>query len=233
MKSLNRKVTKRFSLRDAIRSRVSVYLYQVYNENEGLLGNLDRWTRQRITDESLAKLALVFDSADSAETCYRGLIREIDTEAESGIYLVSSESTSRHLRTLIDEPGISGEVHREIAAIAPIVFADETSYPTEDFDRVWETIQATHDRAHVDATVSEIILSYLLDDADAARDVSNAMRALQYSFHEDVVRRRCDLTPILNDQDNRELLIMVSELAERSGSYEDRVATIRSQADTD
>ncbi len=59
------------------------------------------------------------------------------------------------------------------------------------------------------------------------------MRALQYSFHEDVVRRRCDLTPILDDQDNRELLIMVTELAERSGSYQDRVAEICTQADTD
>ena len=233
MKSLNRKDIKRISLRDTIRSRVSVYLYQVYNENEGLLGNLDRWTRQRITDENLAKLALVLDSDDPSETCYRELIREIDTEAESGLYLVSSESTSRHLRTLIDEPGVSGEMHRDIAKIAPIVFADKTSHATEGFDRVWVTIQATHDRAHVDATVSEIILSFLLDDADAACDVSNAMRALQYSYHEDVVRRRCDLTPILDDQDNRELLIMVTELTERSGSYQDRVVAICTQADTD
>ena len=86
MKSLNRKDTKRFSLRDAIRSRVSVYLYQVYNEDKGFLGNLDRFTQRRITDENLAKLALVLDSEDPAETCYRDLIREIDTEAETGIF---------------------------------------------------------------------------------------------------------------------------------------------------
>jgi hypothetical protein len=233
MKSLNRNDTKRLSLMDTIRSRVSVYLYNAYNEDEGMLGNLDRWTQRRITDENLAKLALVFDSEDPAETCYRDLIREIDAEAETGIYLVRSESTPQHLRRLIDEPGVSGEMHREITTIAPIVFADETAYSTEDFDRVWVMIQATHDRAHVDATVSEIILSFLLDDADAARDVSNAMRALQYSFHEDIVRRRCDLTPVLDDQDNRELLIMVSELVERSGSYQDRVVAICTQADTD
>ena len=59
------------------------------------------------------------------------------------------------------------------------------------------------------------------------------MRALQYSFHEDVVRRRCDLTPILDDQEKRELLIMVTELAERSGSYQDRVAAIYMQAVTE
>ena len=233
MKSLNRKDTKRFSLRDAIRSRVSVYLYQVYNEDKGLLGNLDRFTQRRITDENLAKLALVLDSEDPAETCYRDLIREIDTEAETGIFLVRRDSTPRHLRRLIDEPGVSGEMHREIKTVAPIVFADEFASSSTDFDRVWVRIQATHDRAHVDASVSEIILSFLIDDADAARDVSNAMRALQYSFHEDVVRRRCNQTPILDDQENRELLIMVSELAERSGSYQDRVAEICTQADTD
>ncbi len=219
MRHLIRKSTKRFSLKDAIGSRVSTCLYQAYCENEGLLRNLDRWTRQRIIDENFAKLALVLDSDDPAENCYRDLIREIDAEAETGIYLVSPESTPRHLRRLIDEPGVSGEMHREIARIAPIMFADETSYSTEEFDRVWVTIRAIHDRAHVDATVSEIILSFLIDDFDAARDVSDAMRALQYSFHEDVVRRRCDLTPILDDQGNRELGIMVTELAKRSGKH--------------
>jgi hypothetical protein len=231
MKSLNRKNTKRLSLMDTIRSRVAVYLYNAYNEDEGLLGNLDRFTQRRITDENLAKLALVFNSEDPAETCYRDLIREIDAEAETGIYLVSSEAPPRHLRRLMDESGVSGEMHRAIKTIAPIVFSDEFAYSTNNLDRVWVRIQATHDRAHVDATVSEIILSFFLDDADAARDVSNAMRALQYSFHEDVVRRRCDLTPILDDQNNRELLIMVSELAERSGSYQDRIAEICTQAD--
>jgi hypothetical protein len=47
--------------------------------------------------------------------------------------------------------------------------------------------------------------------------MSNAMRALQYSFHEDVVRRHCGLPLILDDQGDRELQIMVTELAKRSG----------------
>jgi len=232
MKILDRKDTNRFSLMEAIRSRISAYLYQVYGEDERLLGNLDHWTRRRITEENLAKLALVLDSDDPAETCYRDLIREIDTEAETGIYLVLSDSASRHLSRLIEEPGVSGELYREITAIAPIVFADATAHSTDDLDLVWVTIQASHDRAHVDATVSEIIMSYFLDDAETARDMSNAMRALQYSFHEDAVRRRCDLPFILDDRENRELLIMVSELAIRSGSYRDRVATIRRRAET-
>ncbi len=233
MKILGRKDTNRFSLLDAIRSRISAYLYPLYSKDEGLLGNLDHWTRRRITGENLAKLALVLDSEDPAESCYKDLIREIDTEAETGIYLVRSDSTPRHLRRLIDEPGVSGELHREITAIAPIMFADETDHSADDLDLVWVTIQACHDRAHVDATVSEIIMSFFLDDAESARDMSNAMRSLQYSFHEDVVRRRCNLPLILDDRDNRELLIMVSELALRSGSYQDRVAKICRQAETD
>jgi hypothetical protein len=217
MRSLIRISTKRFSLTDAIRSRVSTCLYQSYSEEEGLLGNLDRWTQQRITDKNLAKLALVLDSDDPTETCYQDLIREIDAEAENGIYLVRSDSTLRHLRRLIDEPGVSGEMCHEIIKIAPIVFPDQTANSTDDLDRVWATIHASHNRAHVNATVSEIIMSFLLDDGDAARDMGNAMRALHYSFHEDIVRRRCKLPLLINDQDSRELRIMVTELAKRNG----------------
>jgi len=217
MRSLIRKSTKRFSLTDAIRSRVTTCLYQSYSEDEGLLGNLDRWTQQRVTDKNLAKLALVLDSDDPTETCYRYLIREIDAEAENGIYLVRSDSTLRHLRGLIDEPGVSGEMRREISRIALIVFADQSANSSDNFDRVWATINASHNCAHVDAIVSEVIMSFLLDDGDAARDMGNAMRALHYSFHEDVVRRRSNLPLLISDQDSRELRIMVTELANRNG----------------
>ena len=232
MKSLDRNDSSRFSLMDAIRFRISAYLSELCVENEGLFYNLDHWTQRRIIEENMAKLALVLDSDDPAEICYRDLIREIDSEAETGIYLVRSNSTSRHLRRLIEEPGVSGELHRELETIAPIEFAEETARSIEDLDLVWVTIQASHDRAHVDATVSEIILSFFNDDADSLRDMSNAMRALQYAFHEDVVRRRCDLPRLLDERENRELLIMVSELAIRSGSYQNRVIEICREADT-
>ncbi len=232
MKSLDRNDSSRISLMDAIRFRISAYLSELCVENEGLFFNLDHWTQRRIIEENMAKLALVLDSDDPAEACYRDLIREIDSEAETGIYLVRSNSTSRHLRRLIEEPGVSGELHRELETIAPIEFAEETARSIEDLDLVWVTIQASHDRAHVDATVSEIILSFFNDNADSLRDMSNAMRALQYSFHEDVVRRRCDLPPLLGERENRELLIMVSELAIRSGSYQNRVSEICREADT-
>lgn len=221
----------RFSMADAARARVATYLYNVYASDDGLLGDLDRWTQCRITEENMAKLTLVFESDDPAEACYRDMIREIDTEAESGIYLAHSDSPVRHLKRVADEPGVSGSLGLEIDAIAPKIFADETAHSNPELDLVWITIQARHDRAHVDAMVSEIIMSHLLDDADAARDMSNAMRALQYSFHEDVVRRRCDLPRFIDDRDERDLMIMVTELAKRSGSYEDRITAIGSKLD--
>ena len=232
MKGWYRKDTNSFSLLDEIRFRITAYLSHLYADDEGLLGNLDLWTQRRIIDENLAKLALVVEADDPAESCYRDLIREIDVEAGVGIYLVHPESTSRHLRRLLDEPGVSGGLQSEIRKIAPVVFVEETSRSTADLERVWARIQASHDRAHVDATVSEIILSYFLDSADSARDMTNAMRALQYSFHEDTVRRRCNLPFLLDERENRELLIMVSELALRSGSYCDRAAEIRKEAES-
>ena len=229
MRSLNRTSTNRFSLADAIRSRVSTCLYQAYCEDDGLLNDLDRWTQQRVTDKNLTKLALVLDSDDPTEACYQDLIREIDAEAETGIYLVRSDSTLRHLRRLIDEPGVSGEMCLEINEIAPIVFADETANSTDDLDRVWSSIHVSHNRAHVDATVSEIIMSFLLDDGDAARDIGNVMRALHYSFHEDVVRRRSNLPLVINAQHSRELRIMVTELAKRSVDNQDRLLATSSR----
>ncbi len=217
----------RFSIAQAARAQIATYLYEVYANDSGLLSNLDRWTQRRITEENMAKLALVFESDDPAEACYRDLIRELDTEAETGIYLARRGSPARHLKRVVDEPGVSGELYKEIDTIAPIAFADETAHSTEDLDLVWVTIEARHDRAHVDAAVSEIMMGHLMDDADAARDMSNAIRALQYAFHEDVVRRRCELPRLLDDRDERDLVIMVSEMAKRSGSYEERAEEIR------
>jgi hypothetical protein len=231
MRTVSHSDIPRFSIADAARARIATYLYQVYASDDGLLGDLDRWTQRRITEENMAKLALVFESDDPAEACYRDLIREIDTEAETGIFLARHDAPSRHLQRVVDEPGVSGELHREIEAIAPVMFADEAAHSAEDLDLVWVTVQACHDRAHVDAMVSEIIMSHLMDDADAARDMSNAMRALQYSFYEDVVRQRCDLSRFIDDRDERDLMIMVTELSKRSGSYQDRIAAISNRVD--
>jgi hypothetical protein len=196
-----------------------------------LLGDLDRWTQRRITEENMAKLALVFESDDPAEACYGDLIREIDTEAEYGIYLASKTKKDRHLSRVLDEPGVSGDLRNAIATIAPRLFPDETAHSTENLDLVRVTIQARHDRAHVDATVSEIIMTHLLDDAPAARDMTNALRALQFAFHEHVVRKCCGLPLLLDERGERDLQVMVTELASRAGNYEDRISEILEQAD--
>jgi hypothetical protein len=221
-----------FSLANAIQSRISTYLYEIYANDDGLLGDLDRWTQRRITDENMAKLSLVLESDDPAETCYKDLIREIDAEAESGIFLVNADSDAEHLRLLAEDPGVSGFLDGEVAQIAPVVFPDETLRSRDDLDLVWITIKAYHDRAHVDARVSEIIMGCFLDSADPASDMADALRSLLYSYHEDIVRHRCNLSSILDERETRDLSIMVSELMRRSGNYQERADQIRLGAET-
>jgi hypothetical protein len=227
MRSLNRKENGQFSIQEAAQTRVTEYLHDVFSREGGLLGDLDKWSQRCITEENMAKLALVFESDDPAEACYGDLIREIDAEAESGIYLARPHSSARHLHSVVDEAGVSGELHRDITTVAPIMFGDEAAHSTEDLDLVWVTIEARHDRAHLDAMVSEIIMSHLLDDADAARDMSEGIRALLYSFHEDEARSRCELPRLLDERNMHDVLTMVTELIKRSGNPEKRRSEIR------
>ncbi len=232
MNSSSSKTPSRFSVADAARTQVAAYLYELFANDEGLLANLDRWTQQRITEENMAKLALVFESDDPVETSYKDLIREIDTEAENGIYLAKADSPIRHLSRIVDEPSVSGQLSDHIETIGENMFPDEFARSTEGLDLVWLTIQARHDRAHVDTQVSEIIISHLMGDAEMARDMCNALRSLQYGSHENVVRRCCNLNLLTEDRDERDLMIIVSELERRSGSYEDRIAAINSRVDS-
>ena len=230
MKLLDFKEINPFSQLQTIRSAITQLLTETYAENKGLLGNLDRWTRTRIIAENVAKLELIMASDDPSEACYRDLLREIDSEARTGIYLVGLSSNSNHLELLQKESGVSGELYREVPHIAQHEFADESAHSSNDFDLVWTTIHALHDRAHTDAAVSTLIMSYLLEGADNANDMSTALRALFYSFHEDDVRRRHDIPPILDDQEIRDVRIMVSELGNRSGDYQQRITDIEQQA---
>ena len=232
MRTAIRKKVHRHSLLDALRARIAEQLYHAYSNSDGLLGNLDRWTQQRITDENLAKAALVMTADDPGEACYRDLVREIDTEAETGIYLARRNTPSGHLQRVLEDPGVSGQLHREIESIAPLVFPDEAARSMPDLDLVWITIQASHDRAHLDASVSETIMGFLMDDAEIVRDMTNVVRAMTYTIHEDTVRRRCQLPPLLGDAEIRDLRIMVAELKERSGDYDERASEIRRKADT-
>jgi len=232
MRPANHIETKRHSLPETIQAAIAEHLYEAFNNSDNLIGNLDRWTHQRITDENLTKVMLILESGDPAETCYRDLVREIDTEAETGIFLVNETAKPNHLQQLISEPGVSCELHQEMETIAPVLFPDETARSLDDLDLVWINIQARHDRAHLDACVSEIIMGFLMDDSTAVQDMTSVMRALTYTYHEDNVRRRCGLPVMLEDIEIRDLRIMVTELQERGGNYEERTSEIRRKTDT-
>jgi hypothetical protein len=215
-----------------IRSDVAKYLHTAFTADDNALAWMDRWTERRVIDENMAKIGLVLEADDPVEYCYQNLIREIDTEAETGIFLLGKESHSSELRELTNDPGVSGKLHGHIEKIAPVIFADEQAQSYLDFDIVWVTIRARYDRAKVDATVSELIMSHLVGDGESNSDMSMALRSLLYSFHEDITRRITGLKPILDERNNRELLTMISVLTDRAGDYTPRVEAIRERAGT-
>lgn len=215
-----------------IRSDVADYLHAAFTADDSALAWMDRWTERRVIDENMAKIGLVLEADDPVEYCYQNLIREIDTEAETGIFLLGKESHSSELRELANDPGVSGKLHEQIEKIAPVIFEDQLAQSYLDFDIVWVTIRARYDRAKVDATVSELIMSHLLGDGQSNSDMSSALRSLMYSFHEDITRRITGLEPILDERNNRELLTMISVLTDRAGDYAPRVEAIRERAGT-
>ena len=232
MFNIGREISKRYSLEEAIRSGVSRHLHEAFRREDERLGNLDRWTQRRVYDENMAKVALVLEADDSAEHCYQNLIREIDIEAENGIYLVGTEMQNDVLRRLADDPGISGELHLDVPSVAQSLFVDELEHSKDNMDLVWVTIQARYDRAQLDASVSELVMRFMLDSAEATDDMTNALHALMYSSHEDTVRRICDLPSLLDERESRDLVIMVFELEKRSGSYDERIRAIGKRAET-
>lgn len=232
MFNIDRKISRSYPIEEAIRSGVSKHLHEAFDQGHQGLANLDHWTRRRVFDENMAKVALVLEANDPAEHGYQNLIREIDIEAENGIYLVGSESQNAMLRRLADDPGISGQLHLEVPSIAQRIFVDELEHSNDDMDLVWVTIQARYDRAQLDASVSELVMRFLLDSAEATNDMTNALRALMYSLHEDTVRHIADLPSLLDERESRDLLIMVVELERRSGSYDERIRAICKRART-
>ena len=232
MVNIDRRIPKRYPIEEAIRSGVSNHLHDAFDQGHQDLAKLDHWTRRRVYDENMAKVALVLEADDCAEHCYQNLIREIDIEAENGIYLVGTESQNDMLQLLADDPGISGDFHLEVPSVARSFFVDELEHSNKDMDLVWVTIQARYDRAQLDASVSELVMRFLLDSADATSDMTNALRALMYSLHEDTVRRISDLPSLLDERASRDLLIMVVELEKRSGSYDERIRAICKRAGT-
>ena len=224
--------SKRYSLIEAIRADVSARMYEAFSAEDGVLSNLDRWTQRKVAFENLAKIDLTLEARDPVEYCHQNLIRELDSEAEYGIYLFNDAIAREELVTLTDDAGISGELGLEIDAVAPSLFADEFAHSDASLDLVWITIRARYGRARIDARVSESIMGFLLDDAEVARDMIEALRTMLYSAHEDVTRRRCGLEPQLRERGAKEIALMVDELRERAGDYYARADEISRRADT-
>lgn len=224
--------TKRYSLSETIHAEVSRYLYDAFTADDGLLSNVDRWTQRRVTVENVTKIELAHASGDPVEYCYQNLIREIDAEAQTGIFLVGEDTADESLEILANEPGVSGELRHQVAYIAPSLFADALAHSNDQLDLVWVTIRARFERARVDAEVSRIAMGILMQDADVASDMAAALRSLMYPFHEYATRRQCELPALLDDRQARELAIMVSQLEKRAGDYDDRIHAITARADT-
>ena len=224
--------SKRYSLSETIHAEVSRFLYQAFTADSGLLSNVDRWTQRRVTMENLTKIELAHASEDPVEYCYQNLIREIDAEAQTGIFLVGKDTADTSLGILANEPGVSGKLRNEVAYIAPVLFADALAHSNDQLDLVWVTIRARFERARVDAEVSRIAMGILMQDADVANDMADALRSLMYPFHEYAARHQCDLPPLLDEHQARELTIMVSQLEKRAGNYENRIHEITARADT-
>lgn len=220
------------SLSETIGTHVSAAIFEALSSEEGALYDFDRWTRRKLTLQNLAKMELVLSADDPLEYCYQNLVREIDVEAEFGIYLVKDTAIAPDLKSLLDEPGISGEMHARIAQTARKLYRAGVVETPNEPDLVWETILKRYARARVDTAVSEIMIGFLMDSAEAAEYMSHAIRALMYSFHEDNTRRECGLPPQLRDRETRELTLMVTEHRRRAGDYSARVREIAAQAGT-
>ena len=228
MLQTNGNIANRYPVEEAIRSGVVRHLDEMLcGDRPGLT---DAWTRKIVRAENMAKVDFVLAARDSAEHCYQNLIREIDTEAENGIYLLGTEFQDEVLLHIADDPGVSGDMHREVPAIAQTLFADELDVTNQDISEVWLTILTRYAQARINASVSELLMRFLLDNHEAADDMASALRSLLYSYHEDTIRDMCALPSLLDDRETRDLIIMVAELEKRSGGYDDRARKFKGGA---
>ena len=230
MTTRNKTETEAYTLSEAVRRSVAVWLDTAEADEFKLLVGLDRWTRNRVIAENMAKMEMILEASDPAEHCYRNLIREIDSEAEMGVLLANSTDAYAELTYICEEAGVSGALHREIEQIAPVLFADEYAHSNADLDLVWASIKGVYDRARFDAETSQLAMSHFMDSASSAADMVRAMRSLFYAFHEEGTRRQFDLPMSLDSRESQDLFVMVAELMKRAGSYEDRITAIENRA---
>lgn len=198
---------------------VTKMLFEQLADESSPIGGLDRWTQRRIVADITEKTNRVLTSPDPVEHCYRNLIREIDREAEMGVLLANEIAGSDSLKRMCGDPGVSGELYREMKRFAPVMFADEYEHSNADLDLVWASVQARYDRARLESEASELIMQFLIDSAEHTHDMSGALRSMFFSFHEDGIRRQFSLPSLLDEREARDLLIMVSDLIDRAGKH--------------
>ena len=61
-------------------------------------------------------------------------------------------------------------------------------------------------------------MTFLMDDAGIAADMSHAIRVLMYSFHEDETRRERGLPPKVSERGSRELALSKNIRAPRQSA---------------
>jgi hypothetical protein len=218
--------------REVLDDAVTDYLESRFGSDAPMRAYLDRWAQQRIALENRAKLDLALESADPVEHCFQNLIREIDSEAETGIFLATPAGNAAQLCRLSGEEAMSGQLHQELPTIAHLAFPDEFEHSREDLDLVWISVNARYDRANLDAEVSELILMHLMGTEEQASDMADALRAIFYTFHEARVRRRFDLPELQDMQASRRLTARVTQLTRRAGDYDARISSISRRAGT-
>ena len=185
--------TQAYSLLDTVREHVASHLNEAMQDQHSALAGLDHWTRQRLIDENLAKISLLFEAENPIAACYHDLIREIDIEAETGIYAARSDASREYLRQVTEESGVSGELSSDGKQVA-------------------------HESAHLAASVSELAMTYLMDDAEPVRDMASVLRAFFYTIREDAERMQSNLPSLLDASERRDLQIMVTELRREAGT---------------
>lgn len=210
-----------------IRSAISRYLTERFETDQSFRPASASTQRWRISLENYAKLALALEAEDAVEHCLQNLIREIDKEAESGIWLEHPAANAAQLRRLSGNPALSANLHEELPCMLDTLFAgDETGAP-KNVDRARASIESRYLHANVDAETSELVLMYQLQDEDEAADLTEILRATFYTFHENEVRRRCGLPGMLNESASQDLAGAVEYFRKRAGCYIERLAAIR------
>ena len=212
--------------REMLDDAVTDHLEGRFDSDGAMRVYLDRWTRQRIALENRAKLDLVLEAEDPVEHCFQNLIREIDSEAEPGIFLSTPAGLAATLCRLSGEESMSGQLHLTLPTIA------QFEHSKHDLDLVWVAINARYDRANLDAEISELILMHLMGAEEHASDMADALRTVFYAFHEARIRRRFELPQIMDVKASRHLTARVTQLTRRAGDYDARISAISRRAGT-